>query len=220
MSKKKQLPLMPKATAVWLVDNTTLTFRQIADFCGMHELEVKGIADGEVAKGVMGMDPTNNGQLAREELDKAQADENYAMKLKVSEAYESVTKSNSKKKTTRYTPIARRQDKPDAIYWVIKNFPEVTDAEIIKLIGTTKNTVESIRDRSHWNMSNMRPRDPVLLGICGQRELDRLVEMAKLKAAANNPEGEGAETDEPQENVNKPLGTLSMEDITGTKDSE
>lgn len=210
MTKRKQLPLMPKATAVWLVDNTTLTFKQIAEFCGMHELEVKGIADGEVAKGVMGMDPTNNGQITKEELEKGQADTNHTLQLNVNEAYESVN-NNNKKKTARYTPIARRQDKPDAIFWLVKNFPEITDAEIIKLIGTTKTTVESIRGRSHWNIKNMRPRDPVLLGICGQRELDRLVEKAKLKAAANNPDGA-------QPEVDKPSGLLTMEDITGSKD--
>lgn len=174
MVKKKKFPLMPKATAVWLVDNTTLTFKQIADFCGLHELEVKGIADGEVAKGVMGINPINNGQLTKEELERCSKDENATMKISISAAYESV--STSKRKGAKYTPIARRQDKPDAIYWLLKNFPDISDAKVIKLIGTTKLTVDSIRDRSHWNIQNIKPRDPVLLGICSQTDLDKTIE--------------------------------------------
>lgn len=180
MSKKKKLPLMPKATAVWLVDNTKLTFKQIADFCGIHELEVKGIADGEVASGVMGIDPITTGQLDKEEIERCSKDPNSLLKLKISAAYEAV-KQGSKKKTSKYTPIARRQDKPDAIYWLLKNFPDIKDTTIIKLIGTTKSTVESIRNRTHWNMANIRQRDPVLLGICSQVELDKVIEKAKLE---------------------------------------
>ncbi len=176
---KQQKPLMPKATAVWLVDNTTLTFKQIADFCGMHELEVKGIADGEVAKGVMGISPLGNGQLQKEELDRCVADSNAKLRITVSSVYEKASKG--KKKTAKYTPVARRQDKPDAIYWLLKKFPTITDSTVIKLIGTTKNTISTIRDRSHWNMQNIKPRDPVLLGICSQTDLDRTIEKLKLE---------------------------------------
>ena len=181
MSKKQQYPLMPKATAVWLVENTALTFKQIADFCGVHELEVKGIADGEVAVGVMGIDPVTTGQLDKHELERCAQDAKAMLKLKTSSAYDS---AKSTKKIAKYTPIARRQDKPDAIYWLLKNYPEVKDSDIIKLIGTTKSTVAALRDRTHWNMTNIRQRDPVLLGICSQIDLDRVVEKAKLESAA------------------------------------
>lgn len=190
MAQKKKFPLMPKATAVWLVDNTTLTFKQIADFCGLHELEIKGIADGEVAKGVMGIDPVSNGQLDKEELERCSSDENAVMKIKVSSAYESV--SSPKRKGARYTPIARRQDKPDAIYWLVKNFPDISDSKVIKLIGTTKTTVDSIRTRNHWNMQNIKPRDPVLLGICSQTDLDKAIENIKI----SEPHVEDSDTSE------------------------
>jgi len=177
MSKKQKYPLMQKSTAVWLVDNTALTFKQIADFCGLHELEVKGIADGEVATGIIGVNPINSGQLAKEELERCALDPSSSLSLKVSAAYEAVSKG---KKRSNYTPIARRQDKPDAIYWLLKNFPEIADTTIIKLIGTTKSTIAAIRDRSHWNMTNIRQRDPVLLGICSQVDLDRSIEKMQL----------------------------------------
>ena len=180
MDKNLKIPLMPKATAVWLVDNTALTFKQIADFCGLHELEVKSIADREDNLGIMGVDPVAAGQLTHEEIERCSKDPAAALKLKESVAYEMLSKS--KKKGAKYTPIARRQDKPDAIYWVLKNFPEVQDADIIKLLGTTKTTVAAVRDRTHWNMPNIRQRDPVLLGLCSQIELDRLIEKAKLEA--------------------------------------
>jgi uncharacterized protein len=186
MSKKKKLPLMPKATAVWLVDNTKLTFKQIADFCGVHELEVKGIADGEVASGVMGIDPINAGQLTKEEINRCSENPNLSLQLKMSSAYHAI--NQGKKKTAKYTPIARRQDKPDAIFWLLKNFPEIKDSVVIKLIGTTKSTVESIRDRTHWNMSNIRQRDPVLLGICSQVDLDKALEKTKLESKSENSE--------------------------------
>lgn len=182
MSKKQKYPLMQKATAVWLVDNTSLTFKQIADFCGLHELEVKGIADGEVAAGIMGVDPITSGQLDKDELTRCVSNPQAQLKLKLSSAYEAVTKG---KKRANYTPIARRQDKPDAIYWLLKNFPDIKDSTIIKLIGTTKSTIDAIRDRSHWNMTNIRQRDPVLLGICSQVDLDRTIEKARL---SNNEE--------------------------------
>ena len=178
MLDKSNLPLMPKATAVWLIENTNLTFKQIADFCGVHELEVKGIADGEVAAGIIGVDPIASGQLTREEVERCSKDPKASLQIKSNPAYDSV---KAPKKKAKYTPIARRQDKPDAIYWLIKNFPEISDTTIIKLIGTTKNTVEAIRNRTHWNMPNIRQRDPVLLGICNQTELDKAIEKANLK---------------------------------------
>jgi hypothetical protein len=183
MTQNKKFPLMPKATAIWLIDNTTLTFKQIADFCGMHELEVKGIADGEVAVGVIADNPITSGQLDKEEIERCCKDPNAKLQLKLSNAYETVSKV--KKKGAKYTPIARRQDKPDAIYWLIKNFPEIKDSTIIKLIGTTKATVDAVRNRTHWNMANIRQRDPVLLGICSQTDLDKVVEIARLEASNN-----------------------------------
>ena len=167
------LPLMPKATAVWLIDNTSLTFKQIAEFCGLHEIEVKGIADGEVSQGVMGVNPVTSGQLTQEEIERCSKDPKARLQLKASPYNE--IKQKSKRKGAKYTPIARRQDKPDAIYWLLKNVPTIKDSAIIKLIGTTKKTVEAIRDRSHWNISNIKSRDPVLLGICSQVDLDKIV---------------------------------------------
>ena len=183
MSKKQKHPLMPKATAVWLVENTALTFKQIADFCGIHELEVKGIADGEVAVGIMGVDPVTTGQLDKHELERCTNDPKAILQLKTSLAYDS---AKSSKKTAKYTPIARRQDKPDDIYWLLKNYSDVKDSDIIKLIGTTKSTVAAIRDRTHWNMTNIRQRDPVLLGICSQIDLDRVVEKARLETTPSD----------------------------------
>jgi hypothetical protein len=175
--------LMPKATAVWLVDNTSLTFEQIADFCGLHPLEVRGIADGEVARDIRGADPIANGQLSREELDRAQADENYRMKAQVSRHAE-LLKPN--KKAPRYTPVSRRQDRPDAIAWFVRNHPEVTDAQIAKLLGTTKSTIDQVRNRTHWNAANIKPVDPVTLGLVGQLELDEVVRRAAEKKAKDD----------------------------------
>lgn len=180
MASEQKYPLMPKATAVWLVDNTKLTFKQIADFCGIHELEVKGIADGEVANNITAIDPVIAQQLDKEEIDRCSQDQSAKLKLKISAAYANATKK--KPKVTSYTPIARRQDKPDAISWLLKNVPGIKDSQIIKLIGTTRATIESIRERTHWNISNIRQRDPVLLGICTQTELDRLIEKVKLSS--------------------------------------
>ena len=165
------LPLMPKATAVWLIENTTLTFKQIAIFCGMHELEIKGIADGEVAQGIRGMNPLHDGELTQEEIDRCQGDPSAILTLSVKAS----SQLKDKKNKAKYTPIARRQDKPDAILWLVKNYPNVADSKIAKLIGTTKNMIESIRNKEHWNMANMRPRDPVLLGICSQKQLNKLI---------------------------------------------
>src|SRR5580692_209747 len=185
--------LMPKATAVWLVDNTSLTFDQIADFCSLHPLEVKGIADGEVARDIRGADPISNGQLSREELDAAQADPNYRMKALKSRHAELL---KPMKKAPRYTPVSRRQDRPDAIAWFVRNHPEITDAQISKALGTTKSTIDQVRDRTHWNSANIKPVDPVTLGLITQLELDALVRVAADKKTkddarknAQRPEG-------------------------------
>lgn len=165
------LPLMPKATAVWLVENTALTFEQIADFCGLHPLEVQSIADGEVAQGIMGVDPLASGQLERAEITRCEADP--AAKLALAGAARQYVQT--KPKGARYTPMARRQDKPDAIAWLVKHYPAMSDAQIGKLIGTTKSTIKAVRDKSHWNSMNIKPRDPVLLGLCTQTHLDAAV---------------------------------------------
>lgn len=169
---------MPKATAKWLVDNTALTFKQIADFCEMHPLEIQGIADGEVAANIIPSDPIKSGQLSREEISRCEENADVALKMK-QDAAEMVA-ANSKRKG-RYTPIARRQDKPDALAWLVKNHPELSDGQLIKLVGTTKKTIEAIRDRSHWNVNNLNPRDPVLLGLCTQSALNSAAEKAKKK---------------------------------------
>ena len=178
-------PLMPKATAVWLVENTGLTFDQIGEFCGLHPLEVQGIADGDVATGIQGQDPVVMGELTREEITKAEEDSNYRMQM-AQAALEHIAMTNKKKKGARYTPIARRQDKPEAIAWMIKNHPYIPDSKIVKLIGTTKKTIEAIRDRTHWNINNIKPKDPVLLGLCLQTNLDALVE--KYRPANAEPQ--------------------------------
>ncbi len=165
-------PLMPKATAVWLIDNTSLTFEQIAEFVGMHPLEVKGIADEDVAKGIKGIDPIAAGQLTHDQIE--QAEKNPEVKLKMAPAKYKMPHIKAKK-TPRYTPVSKRQDKPDAIYWLLRNHPELTDADIMKLIGTTKATIAKIRDRGHWNSQNIKAVDPVTLGLCSQIELDFIV---------------------------------------------
>ena len=176
--------LMPKATAVWLVDNTSLTFEQIADFCGLHPLEVNGIADGEVARDIRGADPIANGQLAREELEKAGRDPAYRMVAQKSRHAELL--KPAKKGGGRYTPVSRRQDRPDAIAWFLRNHPEVSDAQIAGLLGTTKATIDSIRNRTHWNAANLKPVDPVTLGLIGQLDLDDVVRRAADKKAKDD----------------------------------
>jgi hypothetical protein len=171
--------LMPKATAVWLVDNTTLTFDQIADFCSLHRLEVQGIADGEVAAGIQGLDPIANSQLIREEIKRCEQDPDTRLQILKLDLPEPAKRT----KGPRYTPVAKRQDKPDAIAWLLRHHPELKDSQIAKLIGTTKTTIEAIRERSHWNSTNIRPRDPVLLGLCAQGELNVAVERARKQAA-------------------------------------
>lgn len=182
------LPLMPKATAVWMVENTTLTFEQIADFCGMHPLEVQGIADGEVAAGIIGQDPVALGQLSREEIERCEKTPG----AKLAMAGDAMKYVSKKVKGARYTPVARRQDKPDAVAWLIKNYPQLSDSKIVKLIGTTKSTIASVKNKSHWNSANIKPRDPVLLGLCTQTHLDAAV--ANLKTEKSD----GAEGDEAQ----------------------
>ena len=175
--------LMPKATAVWLVDNTSLTFEQIADFCGLHPLEVRGIADGEVARDIRGADPIANGQLSREELDAAQANSKYRMKIQKSRHAELL---KPVKKAPRYTPVSRRQDRPDAIAWFLRNHPEVPDSQISRLLGTTKATIDQVRNRTHWNANNIKPVDPVTLGLSTQLELDAVVRKAADKRAKDD----------------------------------
>ncbi|WP_020594430.1 DUF1013 domain-containing protein [Kiloniella laminariae] len=172
-------PLMPKATAVWLVENTSLTFEQIAEFCHLHKLEVQGIADGEVAVGIRGMDPIANSQLTKAELERCEKDSTKSLRLF---KQEDLPLPSKRTKGPRYTPIAKRQDKPDGIAWLVRHHPELTDNDISKLIGTTKKTIQALRDRSHWNMSNIRPRDPVLLGLCKQLDLNASVEKARKEA--------------------------------------
>jgi hypothetical protein len=172
-------PLMPKATAVWLVENTTLTFEQIANFCGMHELEVQAIADGEVAIGMVGMDPVANGQLTADEIKRCEADDNQMLKMAKSEN----PRPKARQKGARYTPVSKRQDRPDAILWLLKYHPELTDAQISKLIGTTKNTIGAIRDKTHWNSQQLTARDPVGLGLCTAADLEKVVVIARGRAA-------------------------------------
>lgn len=187
------LPLMPKATAVWLIENTTLTFDQIAIFCGMHSLEVKGIADGEVALGIMGEDPIANGQLMPEEIKRCERDEKARLQLSIkSQKYTQA----ARKKGARYTPVARRQDKPDAIAWLVKHCPEISDTQVTKLIGTTKTTISAIRERTHWNIANIRPRDPVLLGLCTQVDLDKTLERVRNTVNAAKAREAGRSTTE------------------------
>ena len=172
-----QTPFMPKATAVWLVENTTLTFKQIANFCNLHELEIKGIADGDVAKGIKAYNPILAGQLTREEIDLCSKDPN--RELNLIERSEEVQVKERKK--PKYTPLSKRQDRPDAILWLCKNTPELTDGQISKLVGSTKGTVSLIRKRSYWNFSNLKPRDPVILALCTQDTFQKALDKAKRR---------------------------------------
>jgi len=173
--------LMPKATAVWLVENTTLTFEQIGAFCNLHPLEVQGIADGEVAIGIVGLDPTGNGQLSKEEIERCEKDS--AERLKMAKV--AIPLPLTRSKGPRYTPVSKRQDKPDAVAWLVRHHPELTDAQVSRLIGTTKQTIAAVRDRTHWNSANLRPRDPVLLGLCTQTDLNNAI--LKARKAAGKP---------------------------------
>jgi hypothetical protein len=196
-------PLMAKATAVWLVDNTTLTFKQVADFCGYHELEVQGIADGDVATGVKGFDPIANNQLESSEIERSQKDPTRPLKLKVYAA----AAGEEKRRGPRYTPLSKRQDRPASILWLVKFHPELTDGQIGKLVGTTKPTIQAIRERTHWNIQNIQPIDPVALGLCKQIELDTAVQKAAAKKVAEG----GAMTDDERRKLVSTEQSLTME---------
>ncbi len=203
-------PLMPKATAVWLVDNTSLTFEQIAEFCGLHVLEVKGIADGDVAHGIKGMDPISSGQLSREEIAKAELEPSH--RLKLSEPKVEVPEVKTKR-GPRYTPVSRRQDRPNAILWLLKNHPELKDSQIMRLVGTTKPTIIAIKERSHWNSPNLQAQDPVTLGLCSQIDLD--AEVKKAAARLERERKQAGLTEPPK------AGTLlPTEESTATPEPE
>lgn len=179
-----QHPLMPKATAVWLIDNTVLTFDQIAEFCGLHSLEVQALADGDVGSRIQGANPIVSNELTQDEITRCEGDENSRLKIKTND----LPKPKKRSKGPKYTPISKRGDKPDAIAFLLKNHPELTDAQIVKLVGTTKNTINSVRDRTHANAQNIKPKDPVTLGLCSQVELNAVVEKAQKKAGTFKPE--------------------------------
>lgn len=196
-------PLMPKATALWLIDNTMLTFEQIAEFCGLHDLEVQALADGEVAPGMQGLDPITRGEVTMEEIERCQ--ESPSEKLKMAKNTTPGRKARSK--GARYTPVSKRGDRPNAIAWLLKNYPELSDAQISKLIGTTKPTINAIRDRSHWNTPNIKPQNPVGLGLCSGADLEKIIAVAR--ARAGKVHAPGAAT--------APNGILSPQDLDLTK---
>ncbi len=227
-------PLMPKATAVWLVENTALSFDQVADFCKLHPLEVKAIADGDAAQGIKGLDPIQTGQLSREEIEKAEAEPEYRLKLLDPKVRLPVAK---RKKGPRYTPVSRRQDRPNAILWLVRNHPELKDAQIMRLVGTTKSTIQSIRERTHWNAQTLQPMDPVTLGLCSQIDLDLEVHRAAkekpVDAAsqgatllpASETTARAREPDEPAEKkpgeeLNVDAVFAKLKQIGGTKSGE
>jgi len=193
-------PLMPKATAVWLVENTSLSFDQIAAFCGLHPLEVKGIADGDVAQGIKGMDPVTNGQLTREEIARAEKDASHMLEL--AESKVELPAHTQTRKGPRYTPVSRRHDRPNAVLWLLRNHAELKDSQIMRLVGTTKPTIAQIRDRTHWNSSQLTPQDPVTLGLCSQIDLD-----AEVKKAARRLERERKEAMKGKEKAGTLLST-------------
>ena len=171
------LPLMPKATAVWLVENTSLSFKQIANFCNMHEVEIQGIADGEVAKGIKAYNPIISGQLTREEIELSSKDENRPLKISSSD----IEISNTNKKVKKYVPLSKRQDKPDSVLWLIKQHPQLKDSQIAKLVGVTKNSVTAIRNKNYWNYNNLNPKDPVAMGMFSQKDLLNSIEKAERR---------------------------------------
>ena len=181
-------PLMPKATAVWLVANTSLTFEQIASFCGLHVLEVKGIADGDVAQGIKGLDPVTSGQLTREAIEEAERDPSRDLHLAEPKV---IVPETPTRKGPRYTPVSRRQDRPNAVLWLLRNHPELKDSQIMRLVGTTKPTITQIRERSHWNAPNLTPQDPVTLGLCSQIDLDAEVKKAARRFDTQGQAGRG-----------------------------
>lgn len=187
MSDRK--PLMPKATAVWLVENSSLSFEQIAEFCGLHVLEVKGIADGDVAQGIKGMDPVTSGQITREEIAAGEADLGHSLRL--AEPKVQMPEVATRSKGPRYTPVSRRHDRPNAVMWLMRNHPEMKDSQIMRLVGTTKPTIQQIRDRSHWNSANLVPQDPVTLGLCSQTDLDAEVKKSAKRGGKVDTETAG-----------------------------
>ena len=208
--------LMPKATAVWLVDNTGLSFEQIAAFCTLHPLEVQGIADGDVASGIMGVNPIQIGQLTREEIQRAEADPGYRMR--VSEP--KVRVAPAKRKGPRYTPISRRNERPNAIKWLLRNHPEMKDAQIMRLVGTTKSTIESVREGTHWNAANLTAMDPVTLGLCSQIELDMEVRKAARSAGITEDAPEGTRLMTAEEALNRAQYTPEGEEEAAPSDRE
>jgi hypothetical protein len=209
------LPLMPKATAVWLVDNTTLTFEQIAAFTGMHELEVQAIADEEVAVGIVGVDPTTNGQLTAEEIKRCEASPKTNLKLSKSD----IPKPKVRSKGARYTPVSKRQERPDAIAWLLRHHPELSDAQVSRLLGTTKPTINSIRERTHWNMPNIKPQNPVTLGLCTEPDLQKALMLAirrAKKAGIEPPKAapiEEVEVEEPPPAAPEPAPKVTAENL-------
>ncbi len=213
-------PLMPKATAVWLVENTSLTFEQIASFCKLHPLEVKGIADGEVAAGIKGHDPITSGQLTREEIAAAEAEEKRQLQLAVSKVR---LPGPSRKRGARYTPLSRRQDRPNAILWLVRNHPELKDAQIMRLAGTTKTTLQAIRDRTHWNSAALTTTDPVTLGLCSQIDLDLEVNRAaKDRPPAEEDRGQTLVPSEvtTRETPNEPVSEADVFGNSGVEKAE
>jgi len=202
--------LMPKATAVWLVENTTLSFEQIAEFCGLHPLEVQGIADGEVAIGIVGLDPVANGQVSMEEIERAQKDPSLRLKL----LRQNIPQPLPRTKGPRYTPVSKRQDKPDAVAWLVRHHPELGDAAFVRLMGTTKSTIAAVRDRTHWNSPNLKPRDPVLLGLCTQTDLNAAVARAR-KALGKQPEGDAPAAPAPETPAEPAADTKQERSILG-----
>jgi uncharacterized protein len=206
------VPLMPKATAVWLVDNTTLNFDQIAEFCGLHKLEVQAIADGEVAIGIVGLDPVVNGQLTLEEIKRCENDPRARLKMVKTDLPQPVTRT----KGPRYTPVSKRADKPDAIAYLIKTYPELLDAQIARLLGTTKDTIAKVRDRTHWNAANIKPHNPVLAGLVKQSDLDSALKRAQRRVAREEKKAVAsseAPAEQPQENPNTNLGDQDQPEI-------
>jgi hypothetical protein len=209
---------MPKATAVWLIDNTSLSFEQVAEFCGLHPLEVQGIADGEVAVGIQGMDPVVSGELTRDEIKRCEADPS----ARLDTAKSGLPQPTKRTKGPRYTPVAKRQDKPDGIYWLVRHHPELKDSQIARLIGTTKTTIQAVRERSHWNSPNIRPRDPVLLGLCSQGDLNAAVEKARRaaeKAGITLPQPEHAQEEQPAPQREPSSNPFSLENFGLPKSS-
>jgi hypothetical protein len=209
---------MPKATAVWLVENTALSFDQIADFCKLHPLEVKAIADGDAVQGIKGLDPILTGQLSRDEIERVEADQNARLRLASSKLRVPEAKH---KRGPRYTPVSRRQDRPNAILWLVRNHPELKDSQIMRLVGTTKSTIAAIRERTHWNASNLQPMDPVTLGLCSQIDLDLEVHRAAkekpVEVAAQGatllPAAETTVRREPEPEEKKPGDELSVDAV-------